>query len=172
MLLLIKFWSIIANNWRVILIAAILACTFYYKTRYNATVVEFATFKAKIATLEAVKARENEILRDYAKNTMINLNEKHYNELKGIKNDFIKQNKLDDITIGNLRNRLRESIGSTVTVSEVDTNTERTAEEWRNSYTTIARQYETLVQGCAITTSDYNLLRGWSDAACLQVGCE
>ena len=65
-----------------------LSTTFYYKTRYNATVQELATFKAKIAILEAVKARENEILRDYAKNTVIKITEKHDNELKGIKNEI------------------------------------------------------------------------------------
>lgn len=171
-MILIKLGDIVIKYWRVILLALILSTTFYYKTRYNATVQELATFKDKIATLEAVKARENEILRDYAKNTVINITEKHNDELKGIKNAFIKQNKLYDITIGNLRNRLRESIGSADDVSEVATNTEGTAEEWRERYAAIARQYETLKQGCAITTSDFNSCRAWADVACLQVGCE
>ena len=164
--------TFILTQWRIILLASILCITWYYKSAYNDAVDELATFKANIETLKQVKENENKILRDYAKNTVTNLTDTHNNELKGIKNAFIKQNKLDDITIGNLRNELRESIGNSITLPEVADDTERTAEEWRNSYSAIARQYETLVHGCAITTSDYNLLRGWSDAACLQVGCK
>lgn len=32
--------------------------------------------------------------------------------------------------------------------------------------------YSALEGACKITTIDYNRLRGWADAACLQVGCE
>ena len=164
--------TLILSQWRIILLAALIALAYYYKTRYDDAVAELATFKADIATLKAVKENENKILRNYAENTVSNLTDKHNNELKGIENDFIKKNKLASITIGNLRNSLRQSISSSDDVSEVDTNTERTTEEWRNRYTTITGKYETLKQGCTITTSDYNLLRGWGDAACLQVGCE
>lgn len=164
--------TLLRAHWRLVLIGLILCTTWYYKSAYGTAVQELATFKAEIATLKAVKENENKILRNYAENTVSVLTEKHDNELKGIKNAFIKQNKLADIAIGDLRNRLRESIGSADDLPKVDTNTERTTEEWRNHYSAIIGQYETLKQGCAITTSDYNALRGWSDAACLQVGCE
>jgi hypothetical protein len=116
---------------------------------------------------------KNEILRKQAETTLNDATVIYDNNLKAIKNEYLKKQKLDSVTIGDLRNKLRDQLAADAfTVPKAPADTSATSEEWRDSYRTLARQYETLKYGCAITTNDYNLLRDWSDAACEQVGCE
>jgi hypothetical protein len=145
---------------------------FYYKSAYERTVQELEAFKANIVKLAEKQAHENEINRIKAEELLKSTKLIHSKLIEGIKHDYSKSKRLDNITISNLRNSLRESITSSITMPEVDTNTIGTAESWRDNYTTLAGQNNALKQGCAITTADYNLLRGWADSACLQVGCE
>ena len=166
----------ILKYWLVILVALICWYAYSQKTAHERAVQELVTFKADIAKATAKQTQENEIKRIKAESAVKSSQLIHVRQLEEIKNAYAKTNKVTNLTIADLRNRLRTGLrgqlSDTISMSEVDSNTERTAEDWRNSYSTIARQYESLKQGCAITTIDYNLLRGWSDAACLQVGCE
>jgi hypothetical protein len=115
---------------------------------------------------------KNEILRKQAETKVTNIVANHTKELEAIKHEYEKRNKVADITINDLRNRLRSKVSDSISLPIIDTDTERTAEEWRNSYATISNQYQTLIDACTITTLDYNALRGWADTACNQVGCE
>jgi len=93
--------------------------------------------------------------------------------MKAIKNEYLKKQKLDSITISDLRKQLRDQIGiDTSTLPNTPADSETDTQVWRNSYATIAGQYETLKSGCAITTNDFNLLRDWADSSCAQIGCE
>jgi hypothetical protein len=168
--------SLLLSRWRVIapiIFMFVLLCyVFYLKTRYDAIVSELAIFKQNIAQQAALQQVKNEILRKQAEKQVKDLTEIHTHNLEAVKHEYEKAHNLDSITIGDLRERLLSELRSTYTMPTFDTNTERTPSEWQNSYTTIARQYQTLKDACTITTLDYNALRGWSDAACDQVGCE
>jgi len=162
----------ILKYWLVILFALICWYAYSQKTAHERAVQELITFKADIAKATAKQAQENEIKRIKAESAVKSSQLIHTRQIEEIKNAYAKSNNISNLTIADLRNRLREQISDTINMPEVDANTERTAEEWRERYAAIARQYETLKQGCAITTSDFNSCRSWADVACLQVGCE
>jgi hypothetical protein len=162
----------ILKYWLVILFCLICWYAYTQKAAHERSVQELVTFKADIAKATAKQAQENEIERTKAESAVKSSQLIHTRQIEEIKNAYAKSNKVSNLTISDLRNRLREQLSDTVNLPEVDANTERTAEEWRERYTTIVRQYDALKQGCAITTSDFNSCRDWADTACLQVGCE
>lgn len=149
-----------------------LACL-YYKTRYNAIVSDYANFKADIAKQVAMKEAENATLRRIAQSQVANIVKTHNTQLDTIKAEYEKRNKVNVNTIANLRNELRNKVrANSFTLPQTPSDTSGTAEEWRNSHSAIAGQYQTLIDACTITTVDYNTLRAWADNACLTVGCE
>jgi hypothetical protein len=167
-----KIITFCVAHWRIIIIVLICLYAFMQKTRYEAVVVEFEAYKANIAYQADMRKIENEILRKQAVASLDDAQKTYDDNLKAIKNEYLKKQKLDSVTIGDLRSRLQNTITADsfrVPESPADTSS---AEEWRNSYAGLARQYETLKYGCAITTADFNVLRDWADITCNQVGCE
>lgn len=164
--------SFILKHWKSVLIVLICLYAFMQKTRYEAVVVEFEAYKANIAYQADMRKLENEILRKQAVASLADAQKTYDDNLKAIKNEYLKKQKLDSVTIGDLRSRLQNTItADSFRVSESPTDTS-SAEEWRNSYAGLAKQYETLRYGCAITTADFNVLRDWADITCNQLGCE
>lgn len=156
-------------------IILVLVCiyAFWQKTRYDAIAYDFEAYKTSVQLQADMQKAKNEILRKQSESSLKDAELTYDNNLKAIKNEYLKKQKLDSVTIGDLRQRLRDKIrADTFTVSEAPADTSATTEEWRDSYRAIASQYQTLVDACSITTLDYNLLRDWADISCLQVGCE
>lgn len=156
-------------------IILVLLClyAFWQKTRYDEIFSDYEAYKASIVQAVKLQQIKNEILRKKAEQSLKDAELIYDNNLKAIKNEYLKKQKLDSVTISNLRNRLRDQLRTdTFIVSNAPADTETSAEVWRNSYSAINRQYETLKQACAITTNDFNLLREWADIACNQVGCK
>lgn len=156
-------------------IILVLVCiyAFWQKSRYDAITSDYEAYKLSITQAAKLEKIKNDILRKQAETALNDATLIYDNNLKAIKNEYLKKQKLDSVTIGDLRNRLREQLTTdSFTVSEAPADTETNTEVWRNSYTAITRQYETLVDACRITTNDFNLLREWADISCLQVGCE
>lgn len=154
------------------LIVLVCCYAFWQKTRYDAIVSDYAAFRSSVQYQADMQKAKNEILRKQAETTATEIVAIHTKELEAVKHEYEKRNKVADITISDLRNRLRSKVSDSIGLPIINTDTERTTEEWRNSYATISDQYQTLIDACTITTLDYNALRGWADAACEQVGCE
>ena len=97
----------------------------------------------------------------------------HTKQIEVVKNEYEKRNKVIVNTVADLRHQLRERVRSDAfNIPEIKPDTAQSAEEWRNSYRTVATQYQNLKDACIVTTLDYNSLRDWADSACRQVGCE
>ena len=157
----------------IILIGLISFYAYVEKTRYERTAQQIATIQHDYEIATANRQVENTLKLNLANNQLNILSKSHLDEITSVKGQYEKTNKLSSITIADLRNQLRNKISSNPTsLPEIASDTKRTAEEWRDSYATLAQQYETLVDGCKITTSDYNLLRQYSDNNCLIFGCE
>ena len=155
-------------------IILVLVCVyaFWQKTRYDAVNSDYAAYRTSVQLQTDMQKAKNEILKNQAVAEVTNIVANHTKELEAVKHEYEKRNKVADITIADLRNRLRSKVSDSISLPIIDTNTERTSEEWRNSYTAISEQYQTIIDACTITTLDYNALRGWADSACEQVGCE
>ena len=168
--------AFLLTRWRfvlpIILISVMSLYCFSLKMRYSAIASELEALKANIAYQTQIQQVKNYILRKQAEKSLNDAQLTYDENLKAIKNEYLKKQKLDNVTIAVLRDRLRDKIASdSFTVSNTPADTAST-EEWRNSYATINRQYETLKQACAITTNDFNLLREWADIACNTVECK
>jgi hypothetical protein len=153
----------------------VLVCcyAFWQKTRYDAIVSDYEAYVTSVQLQADKQKAKNEILRKQAETSVKQLTENHTKQLEAVKHEYEKRNKTNNITIAALRSELRDQIAAdSFRVPKIDTNTARTAEEWRNSYTAISNQYQTLIDACTITTLDYNALRGWADTACEQAGCD
>jgi hypothetical protein len=164
-------------HWRVLIPLLIVAYGLYqfnalYKAK-NDAINELASFKQAIAIKVREQEIENAIKLQIAKKEVEQSEQTYARQIEVIKNVYEKRTKTDVNTIADLRNRLREQIASdTFTMPDPYTNSERTAQEWQNSYATIVGQYQNLIDACSITTSDYNLLRDWADTSCNQIGCQ
>ena len=183
MLFLLKAWSVIRNVTGYIInlavryplqIIIVLVCiyAFWQKTRYDEIASDYEAYVTSVQLQADMQKAKNEILRKQSVAKVTNIVANHTKELEAVKHEYEKRNKVADITIADLRNRLRSKVSDSISLPIIDTNTERTSEEWRDSYRAISGQYQTLIDACTITTLDYNALRGWADSACEQVGCE
>lgn len=153
----------------------VLVCcyAFWQKTRYDAIAYDFESYKTSVQLQADMQKAKNEILRKQAETALNDATLIYDNNLKAIKNEYLKKQKLDSVTIGDLRNRLREQVrADSFTMPEAPADTETNTEVWRERYSKLVGQYETLKYGCAITTADFNVCRDWIDISCLQVGCE
>lgn len=169
--------SLFLAHWRVLLPILIVAyCLHSYNALYKAkkeAINELASFKQAIAIKVRVQEIENAIKLQIAQKEVEQAELIHAKQIEGIKNVYEKRTKTNFNTIANLRDQLRDQIASdTYAMPNAYSDTERTAQEWSDSYAAIVRQYKNLTDACRITTSDYNLLREWADTACNQVGCE
>lgn len=168
-----KLITFISENYRVIAFILLLALTYYYKVCYDSVQRDYELFKANITQATEIRKAENAQLAKYAKQAVEYVTLHHTEQMELIKHDYEKRNKVNVGTIANLRDRLRDKIASdSVGVSETASDTSLTSEEWQNRYTTIAGQYQTLKDGCIITTNDYNALRDYADSNCQLFGCE
>lgn len=167
-----KIVPAIVEHWRIILIGLICWYAYSQKTAHEASVQELKAFKASIAQLAAKQIQENEIKRIKAESAIKASQLIHSKQIEDIRNAYIKTNKLNTITITDLRKQLRDRLGSSLDLPEVVIDTQRTPVEWSDSYRTLDSQYKTLREACTITTVDYNALRSWADTACSTVGCE
>lgn len=160
-----RLLDFIAEHWRVILIALILGALFFYKSRYESTVQELADYKSEIAQAAKLQQLKNDLLQKTAAKHVNDIVAVYQSELESINAEYKKRNHTADITIANLREQLRDKIRSdSFTVPEVAKASSLTAEEWRERYAALAGQYETLKEGAAITTSDFNTCRKLLDA--------
>lgn len=183
MLFLLKAWSVLCNVTGYIIdlavryplqIIIVLLCLygFWQKLQIDDIQQEYTEYKRSIQYQVDMAKVKNEVLRKQAETALNEATIIYDNNLKAIKNEYLKKQKLDSVTIGDLRNRLRDQLAASgYTVPETPSDTENT-EVWRERYSKLAGQYETLKYGCAITTADFNVCREWMDIACLQVGCE
>lgn len=163
----------IAAYWQAIAVALIVAVAFHYKTAYESAVQESATFKSDIAKALELRQVSDGLKRDQAAKEVAASEVTYKQQLEGIKHEYEKRTKATNITIDTLRSELRDKIrGDSFTLPTFTETTAEPAEIWRERYTAIARQYETLKLGCAVTTADFNVCREWADTACDQVGCE
>lgn len=170
-------WTLFLAYWRVLIPILILAYGAYsfnalYKAK-NKAVLELANFKQAIAIERQLKQAEHAIKLQVTKREVKQAEQLHIVQLGLIKDAYDKRHKTNINTIANLRDSLRTQIASdSFKMPDAYENTSRTTEQWRNDYATAVRKYETLVNACSVTTSDYNLLREWADASCNQIGCE
>lgn len=167
-----KLIPFIVENWRVIGLCVLLWYAYSQKTAYETSVQELKAFKASIAQLAAKQVQENEIKRIKAESAIKASQLIHSKQIEDIRNAYVKTNKLNTITITDLRKQLRDRLGSSLDLPEVVNDTQRTSVEWTDSYRALDSQYKTLREACTITTVDYNALRSWADTACSTVGCE
>jgi len=177
MMILSIAWRFLAKYWPIILAMVILGyCLYKYNSatdERDKAINELAAFKQAIGIKVREQEIENVIKLQIAKTEVVQATTTHIKQIEAIKNDYSKRNKVNVDTIANLRDSLRAQVASdTYSMPEAYTDTKRTTEEWRNDYGTVVKQYETLVDACKITTSDFNLLREWADISCDQVGCE
>ena len=167
----------IAKHWRVILLGLIVSVALYYKSAYERTVQELATFKHDIAELTAKTQHENEKKLIIAQNAVKTATLKSQAEMERLNLDRVRETKnlkgLYENTLNrtkfNYDDRLRlEAERNRLGMSAADNDTSTLAESERNGDTAA---YRTLERACQITTIDYNELRGWADAACNMAGC-
>jgi len=139
---------------------------------HKLTASEFDAFKRELQV-----QRENNEVRlalqaKLANQNIVKIIQSHQEEVERIKHDYNISQKSNVSTIGNLRNSLRQALSSRDALPQIASDTERTPEEWGNSYATITRNYKELETACKITTLDYNALRDYADGNCLVYGCE
>lgn len=163
--------------WREILIAVMLMLWQREKSSHRATTQELATLHQDIATKTAQQVSENAQKEQIAAKELVKANFEHQSQINQIKDEYDHRTKTNVNSIADLRkqltNQLREQTGSAeFTMPEVTANTEGSTQEWRERYSTVVGQYETLTTACQITTSDFNVCREKLDADCEQVGCK
>jgi len=184
MLFLLKAWTVLCNVTGYIInlavryplqVIIVLLCLygFWQKLQIDDIEQEYTEYKRNIQYQADMAKVKNEILRKQAETALNDATIIYDNNLKAIKNEYLKKQKLDSVTIGNLRNKLRDQISAdSFRVPEAPSDTETNPEVWRERYSTLARQYDTLKYGTALTTSDFNLCRQWADIVCQMVECE
>jgi hypothetical protein len=161
----------ILRNWRIVIIGLMVLAIFYYKSAYERTVAELATYRAEVATLadkqRAINAEKLQIAKNIAKS-----NEKAY-QLEISKRDLnsaklkkeLENEKSNIINLLNDAYRLRVNSASRGGVSKVPTSPQISTDGSSNATITIVRAG----QSCAI---DYKeLMKSWLDN-CKVYECE
>lgn len=188
MLLLLKVWSVICNVTGYIIdlfkryplqfILVIVCCyAFWQKTRYDAIVSDYSKYKADAEQLAKDKEHENEILRNYAKNTVKDVMATHKESLIVEKLD---RKRVEDKLKGSINEisnelniyrdsiKLRNSATSSVRVPTLAEDTIRSASASGNCNQTLA----TVVDACKVTDYDYEALYNLYQKQCNIYGCE
>lgn len=176
-LAILKFFTFIIDVIRryPLQILLVLVCWYAYnKTmQHDAIVQDYKLYKADVKHKAELQILQDNLMRKQADRKLKEAETIYDINLEAVKNEFIKKHKVDSITIGDLRNRLHDKISAdSFTLPETPPDTETNPEVWRERYSALARQYDTLKYGTALTTSDFNVCRKWMDIVCDQVGCE
>jgi len=165
--------TFIIAHWQEFIVLALCLSILWYR---NAYIAEKGKFEAHIvADKQAYEMRviENRIKEGVHTKVITELNNLHSKEIESIRSDYAKRNKNDAITIADLRKQLRDQLAAdTFGLPTSPSDTEGNPEVWREHYSTLAGQYQTLKDACTITTSDFNALRKWGDSACELVTCK
>lgn len=186
-LLLLKTWSVIRGvtvhiidlfmRYPLQFILVLVCCyAFWQKTRYDAIVSDYGKYKTAAEQLAKDKEHENEILRNYAKNTYKQVIEEHKQALisAGLDRKRVEDKLKGSINeISNELNIYRDSIKlrnstSSIDVSKVAENTSGTADTKSNCNQTLA----TVVDACKVTDYDYEALYNLYKRQCDIYGCE
>jgi hypothetical protein len=157
----------------------VLVCcyAFWQKTRYDAIASDYSKYKAAAEQLAKDKEHENEILRNYAKNTYKQVIEEHKQALisAGLDRKRVEDKLKGSINeISNELNIYRDSIKlrnestSSIDVSKVAEHTSGTTDTKSNCNQTLA----TVVDACKVTDYDYEALYNLYDKQCNIYGCE
>lgn len=164
----------ILTHWKAFLLLAMVWAIFFYKTAYEREKRAYEAHIQADITAKQMRLLENSIKQKQQEKQVAQLLDTHNKKLDLVKNEYLKRTKQDSIAIADLRQRLRDQLATDTAsgLSGVESNPERTAEEWRNSYSAISKQYQTLKDACTITTLDYDALRSWADSACDTVQCK
>lgn len=188
MLLLLKAWSVMRNVTGYIIDLAVryplqfilvLVCCYalWQKTRYDAIASNYSKYKAAAEQLAKDKEHENEILRNYAKNTVQDVMATHKeslivekldrkrveDKLKGSINEISNELNIYRSAIG-----VRNSTTNSIDVSKVAEHTNGTADTKSNCNETLA----VVVDSCKVTDYDYEALYNLYNKQCQIYGCE
>ena len=160
-------------------IILVLVCVyaFWQKSRYDAIVSDYSKYKSAAEQLAKDKEHENEILRNYAKNTVKAVIEEHKQALIGAGLD---RKRVEDKLKGSINEisnelniyrdavRVRDSADSSIDVSKVADYTNGLASPIGNCNETLA----TVVDACKVTDYDYEALYNLYQKQCDIFGCE
>jgi hypothetical protein len=188
MIWLLKAWSVLCNVTGYIIklftryplqfILVLVCCyAFWQKTRYDEIASDYSKYKSAAEQLAKDKEHENEILRNYAKNTYKQVIEEHKqalisagldrkrveDKLKGSINEI--SNELN-IYRGSIK--LRNESTSSIDVSKVAEHTSGATDTKSNCNETLA----TVVDACKVTDYDYEALYNLYKRQCDIYGCE
>lgn len=187
-LLLLKAWRVLsivagyiknlAVRYPMQFILVIVCCyALWQKTRYDAIVSDYSKYKAAAEQLAKDKEHENEILRNYAKNTVKDVMATHKDyltvekldrkrvedKLKGSINEISNELNIYRSAIG-----VRNSTTNSVRVPTLAEHTSGTTEASGNCNQTLA----TVVDACKVTDYDYEALYNLYKRQCDIYGCE
>jgi len=185
---LLKAWSVLCNVTGYIIDLAVryplqfilvLVCcyAFWQKSRYDAIVYDYGKYKADAEQLAKDKEHENEILRNYAKNTVQDVMATHKDYLQVEKLDRKKvEDKLkgsineisNELNIYRSAVKLRNESTSSIDVSKVAEHTFNSSQPSGNCNQTLA----TVVDACKVTDYDYEALYNLYKRQCDIYGCE
>lgn len=138
---------------------------------YNNVKAEYSAFKSKSEALVLAQQNKHVIALETSKFRLATTIEKYENINAKLRKELYDKKILIaglGSDVDQLQNSLRASL---IARSQSSTDTITTTEGWRNSYTTLTRDYDTLKGACSITTNQYNLLRTWADETCSIVDC-
>jgi hypothetical protein len=156
----------------------VLVCcyAFWQKTRYDEIVSDYSKYKAAAEQLAKDKEHENEILRNYAKNTYKQVIEEHKQALisAGLDRKRVEDKLKGSINeISNELNIYRDAVRvrnstSSIDVSKVAEHTSNSSQPSGNCNETLA----TVVDACKVTDYDYEALYNLYQKQCNIYGCE
>jgi hypothetical protein len=159
-------------------ILVIVCCyAFWQKTRYDAIASDYSKYKSAAEQLAKDKEHENEILRNYAKNTVKAVIDEHKQALIGAGLD---RKRVEDKLKGSINEisnelniyrdavKLRNSSTNSIDVSKVAEHTSNVADSGTNCNETLA----VVVDACKVTDYDYEALYNLYRKQCDIFGCE
>jgi hypothetical protein len=164
----------VTKYWQFVLVAVLLITSFALYQKLDAVQFEYEQHLSADAKAMADRKLENYFKEKAHAKDIEGLVDAYNIKLEAIKHEYLKRTKKDSITIANLRRELRDKLAADTAIGlpEAPSNTEGNPEVWRNAYSAVVGQYDTLRSACAITTSDFNALRAWADSACQTVECK
>ena len=179
--------SFIAKNWRWLLplLAVLLLCWYiaHLQDQRAAAIKSLADYQHQIAEADQARKIENARKESQAIVEKNAIQSHHQSEIETLRRRYETRNTADkaaaDYTLDLWRERVRLEVErqSTAGLSSNPGPAGQPAESGGNCDTAAAGQdaegyIETLEIACAVTTSDYNALRKWSDSVCDIFGCQ
>jgi uncharacterized protein YxeA len=169
--------TFILQYWKYLVIAIILATTFFYKTRYDNVSEQFAEYKSSVKVQADLQEAKNAFLKKQSEDTVkavitehkqalisAGLERKKVEEkLKGSINEISNQ-----LSIYRDAVKLRNFTTNSINLLQVAENTSRPSEATGNCNETLA----TVVDACKVTDYDYETLYNVYQKQCDIKGCE